>query len=144
MVTLNLTLLIQVGLFLLFMWGTDRLILRPMLRLVDQRDEQVEGDRAQAQESAEKARELEERYAREISSARRKATFEIERARNEALEERMRQVAERRRVIEEHVEQARRDAQAEAESQRDQFDSLAESLAGAMRERVGVKPGGTA
>jgi F-type H+-transporting ATPase subunit b len=142
MVTLNLTLLIQVGLFLLFMWGTDRWILRPMLRLVDQRDEQVETDRAQAQESTEKAGELEERYAREISSARRKATFEIERARNEALEERMRQVHERRQKLDENVEEARREALAEAESQRDQFDRLAENLADAMRARVGVTGGG--
>ena len=38
MVTLNLTLLIEVGLFLIFLWGTARFILHPLLDSIDERE----------------------------------------------------------------------------------------------------------
>ena len=49
MVTINLTLFVQLGLFLIFMWGARKLIFDPILKVLDSREEKLEQDQANTQ-----------------------------------------------------------------------------------------------
>ena len=55
MVTLNLTIAVQLALFLLFLAVTNKLVLKPMLAVLDKRDEQVRQDEETAAASARSA-----------------------------------------------------------------------------------------
>ena len=49
MVTINATIIVELVLFLLFLWGTQRYILAPVLKNIDEREDSIEQDRAQAE-----------------------------------------------------------------------------------------------
>lgn len=142
MVTLNLTILIQLALFLIFLTVTHKLVLKPMLGVLDQRDEQVRQDEETATASAESAAQLEQKYAGEIGTARRDASVKMAQARRDAITERIDKVNEQRRQIEEEVAQVRLEAEAQLEAERAGFPALAESLAGSIEPKVLSKEAG--
>ena len=94
MVTLNLTLVIQVVLFLIFLWGTARFILRPILAGIDERENAIEVDHERAAADSTEAEALESQYAQALSAARlradeafRHARYETQKAHTDAVVE---------------------------------------------------------
>jgi len=119
MVTLNITLLIELGLFLLFLWGTARFILRPVLRSLDERQTTLDAHQADAKRGEQEATALEAQYQEGLSDARGRADDAFQDARRETLKGHNDAVKNARVWADQTVAEAREKATAAAESQRE-------------------------
>ena len=142
MVTINLTIVLQLGLFLLFLWALNKLVLRPVVNSLDAREAALEHDAEAARADASAAQSLESQYAAELSTARTAATVQFERERSAAMDERNQRLARARADGDQAVIEVAREGEAQIEAQRPQFGTLAEQLAQAMAQRLRVKGGG--
>jgi F-type H+-transporting ATPase subunit b len=131
-------LLVQLALFGLFVWVANRLILRPTLRVIDQRAETIEEDRATAETDEEQAQAMESKYAAEIAAARRAASVRVEQARRDAMDARNAALNERHREADQAVGEVEAAANAEIEAQRDQFKDLAHQIADGISRHLNL------
>lgn len=138
MVTLNLTLIFELVLFLIFLWGTAVFILRPVLRFLDEREEKIVRDQSQAETDSEEAGGLEQRYAQEMSTVRRSADDEFRDKRRAALEAHATTLSEKRHQADEAVAQVREEAMTQVAGERGAYKSLAPGLADLISERLGM------
>jgi len=141
MVVLNFTIIIELGLFLLFLWVTNKLILQPVLHNIDKREEGIALNEQAAETDAEEAEELEQRYAEAMAKARRAAHSEIEAARREAMDAHNAALLEHRRQADAEVEAQHESAFQKAEVERANYDALAPALADEIAGRLGVGGG---
>lgn len=137
MVTLNTTILIELILFLIFLWGTGRFILRPVLRNIDKREENIEEDRAQATANSEDAKRLEGQYAQEWTAIRGNADDTYQRARSETVKGHAEAVADAHKWADQAVAEAREKARRTVAEQRDALKAsvpeIADLIAGRLR-----------
>ena len=124
MVNLNITLLVELGLFLLFLWVTTKIIIRPALATMDRRSAQIEGDRASANDHVAEADRLRTDYNASVN-----ATRKTDEACRQALSHRVAAIAERRRHGRHLVEEVRTNAEQQRDAQRPQYTALAAQLA---------------
>jgi len=143
MVTINLTIVVQVVLFLLFLWVVNKLVFQRVLHRLDERDYYLKQNAEGAKEDAQTAKSLEAEYARELSTARRAATVEFEREREAAMNERNERLARARQEGDAAVMAVEREGKAQIEEQRPQFDTLAAQVTELMAERLRLKGGGS-
>lgn len=136
MINLNATLIIQLINFLLLMFLLNRLLFRPMVRVLDERRERTQGRRERATEVDAEADAIWEKYQKSLHDAR----LEADRARSELVR---RADAERQKLLdqasaqaEETVAQIRARVRAEAESARKALGEEAERLAGAVAQKI--------
>lgn len=87
MIALNFTLVVQLGLFLLFLWGTNRFVFRPLLRTMDARNDKLEQDRVHAETDAQEAKRLETLYTDRLTTAHQVAAQRLNKARYDAYQE---------------------------------------------------------
>ncbi len=76
MISINATLVIQVIHFLVLVYILNRLMFRPILRLMDERDEHIEKTKMSAGEALDKTEVLKERCVSQVHQARSDATQE--------------------------------------------------------------------
>lgn len=138
MVTINFTLFVELALFLLFLWGTGAFILKPVLKVLDDRDESVEGDLLREQEDGGAAQTLEGRYAEETAAMRRAADVEFRQERRKALAEHANRMAEARHKADAAVSGTRDEAMKQVEAQREDYKALAPELADLISERLHI------
>ena len=136
MIAIIFTLFVELGLFLLFMWVTQRLILMPLLAVMDRRDDQVNEDVTAAEHYAAEAESLEGRYADEIAGVRRAASTEIEQARREGMMARAAAIRERKAAADQAVRAVEEAAMSAVESERQQFGSLLPGLTERMAKQL--------
>ena len=139
MVTLNFTLLVELVLFLLFLWGANVLIIRPALRTMDERDAYIEENEARAQVEAEVAMAEEARYAGEIAKLRRQADDRLNAARRRALDERTAALMAKRKEADSAVMQAHTEARQQVKVERAKLDTFAPDLAAEISKRLGIE-----
>ncbi len=139
MVEFNLTLFIELGLFLFFLWLMKRMVFRPMLSVMDQREEQIARDLAEARKAETEAQEIEEQYARTIAQIRQEAALERERRLQEARTERTRELAQRRRKMLEEVEATREEVHRLIEQERTRYPDLVQELVQALAGHSGLE-----
>ncbi len=139
MIAINFTVFVELGLFLLFLWVTQKLILIPILSVMDRRDDQVESDEQTAEKSIEDATSLEQRYADDIAGVRRAASAEIEQARREGMMARAAAVRERKAEADRQVRAIEDTVSAAMDIERQQFDALVPSLADQMAKRLQLR-----
>jgi len=139
MVTLNLTLFIEVGLFLLFMWAMHRLVIRPLLEVMDGRDDKLAEDRSVAKDAGAEATQLEKQYLLESSRIHREASRDVVRAHRQAQEAHLARLAERKQVGEGELDAVRHEVHDAIVAQSKQFDALSAELANAMAAKLGGK-----
>lgn len=139
MVTINLTLLVELGLFLLFLWGTSRFILHPVLKTLDERDAHVEQNHADAGSAREAAASLEEQYAGELADVRRQAELTYRTKRRSAIETQTKQLVGKRHETDEAVAEVRASGAQQIEDQRGAYAALARELADSIARRIGMK-----
>ena len=87
MISLNATFIIQVINFLLLMWILNRLLFRPILRALDEREETVAGSLRRAGETAATAQSERELYEAKMKQAQLRAGETKDRVRREGVEE---------------------------------------------------------
>ncbi|MEE8448446.1 MAG: ATP synthase F0 subunit B [Thermodesulfobacteriota bacterium] len=81
----NLTLIFQLVIFLILMFLLTRLLFRPILRVIQRREELISGGKGQAESFSAQAKELMERYQAGLAEAKKRALEEWERLRAEGL-----------------------------------------------------------
>ncbi|MCP4640340.1 MAG: hypothetical protein GY851_07910 [bacterium] len=138
MVALNITFFVELILFGIFLWVTNKIVLRPMLKTMDAREDAIRQNETSAESDAETAEQLKAKYTGEIAGARRSATSQIEAARLKALGERMAQLSARRTEAEETVGVVRTEATGKVDAESARCDELAPGLAEAMIDRLGL------
>lgn len=136
MVTLNLTLVIEVGLFLIFLWGTARFILRPVLHTLDERDDLIEQDHAQAAADMEEANSLKCQYDRELLDIRHRTDEAYRDARHETLKGHAEAVAKAIEWADQAVAEARDKAMHLVAEQRSALDKAVPEVADLIAERL--------
>ena len=138
MVTLNFTLLVELVLFLLFLWGANVLIIRPALRTIDERDAYIAEAESRAQAETAVAMSEEARYAGELAKLRRQSEDRINAARRRALDERTAALLARRKEADAAVMQAHDEARRQVKAERAKLDSFAPDLAAEIGKRLHI------
>jgi F0F1-type ATP synthase membrane subunit b/b' len=136
MVTLNLTLLIELGLFLVFLWGTARFVLRPVLLTIDTREEEIEADLRKAQSDEADAARLELEYADALAQARMMADDTYRRARLQTLRDHQVFISEERERADATVAAVRIEALRAADEAKPAVLAAAPELANQLTEKL--------
>jgi F-type H+-transporting ATPase subunit b len=138
MVTINLTILIELILFLVFLWGTQRFILRPILASMDERNDSVVCDLQKAKNDDKRSVELEKEYNHDIAVIRRNADEEIRKVKQKSLQEHADFLNAERQRAEKVVAEVRATAMAHVDSQREAVLAHADELAELMEAQITV------
>lgn len=110
MISLDYSVIVQIFLFLLFWFLMDRIIFKPFLALLDERDRRTEGSKAEAAQLVEQAERLRSEYESGLAKAQKEG---------EAVKEAI--ITEGRRVRESYLAQARNEAEAILKRTRDEI-----------------------
>jgi len=136
MIAINFTFFVELGLFLLFMWVTQRVILKPILDVMDRRDDQVAADEKAVEQHAAESESLERHYSDEIAGVRRAASSEIEKARRDGMMARAAAIRERKAEADRAVQTVEEAALTAMNTEREQFDSLLPGLTERMAKQL--------
>jgi F0F1-type ATP synthase membrane subunit b/b' len=139
MIALNFTLLVEVGLFLVFLWATNRIVLRPLLRTMDARTAQIEGDRASAETDARAAQQLETQYMARLTGAHQGAAQRLHQARYDAYQENRTALEELRSRAETDVAAFRDSMEAHVAAERERFPDLLAGIIQAADQQVNAE-----
>ncbi|MGB9553508.1 MAG: ATP synthase F0 subunit B [bacterium] len=129
MINLNFTLIIQVINFLFLMWALNRLLFRPILKNLSEREGEVIRLKKHAEELSQKAKEVQEEYNKKIKQAQMRALEEKERAREKSLEEAAQLLRGAQAEAEKRLMTTKELMIEKAESARRGFDHLGRDLA---------------
>lgn len=136
MVTINFTLVIELGLFLLFLWGTQRYIFGPVLKSVDDREEGIERDTADAEAENTEADMAEKKYRHDIAVIRRQADAEVHAARTKSQNEHTRFLSDERTRADQSILEARRDAEQLVEQQHEEIMAQVPDLVARIEDNL--------
>lgn len=128
MVTINLTLLVELGLFLVFLWGTQKYILAPVVKNLDDREDSIQADHAVADRNTHEAESFEQEYRHEIALIRRQSDDQVRSAQQESQQEHQSFLIAERAKAEEAVSKVRDEAQAMARDQQSAMDAAIPEL----------------
>lgn len=138
MVVLNFTLLVELGLFLVFLAGCHFVIFRPVLRQLDRREDKIAEDVQHAKHEHANAVQLEEEYERQLAAARRAMTEELRREQYTAQQEQDAQVLGAKKEAEGEVERACEAAQQAIDAQRGEIERQVPVVATAIAKKLGL------
>jgi F-type H+-transporting ATPase subunit b len=136
MVVLNFTLFVLLGMFLGFLWVMHRFIFRPLLALMDARENQIADDKQTATSAAAEAAALEDQYGEKIARMHREASLRLVRAHRQAQEEHNGRVAEFKSKAEDEIQSLNESLAADIASQEDQFAFLAKGICDGMANKL--------
>ena len=136
MVTINLTLLIELVLFLTFMWAMGTYVFRPLLQIMDDRDERLEEDREKIGQETQRAKDLEHEYAKQVAVIHRKASDQINQQHRKAQTKHNDRVAAFQAESQQEVQGIRSNAQAQIEIERQKFPELTADLDQLITDRL--------
>jgi len=139
MVTLNFTLVVELGLFLLFLWGTKAFVLRPVLRLLDTRDETIGEWTEEAAAKTEHAEALEREYAETIVAYHHEADERFREAYQAASNRHLDALHAARLEADAAVARVRAESMRQREQQREAIAAAAPELAAMIRERLAAR-----
>ncbi len=143
MVTLNLTLFVIAAMFLVFLWAMNLWVFRPLLKVMDARDDQFEDDRGKAESEAESAHALEREYASAVAVIHREASHTAYHAKRAAQEAHNQRVAELKKREERELAEVRDAAMKEVAEERRHYPELVAQLAGTLAGQMGLEGHGS-
>ncbi len=132
----DLTLLLQIGLFLIFMWVMNRMLFRPTLRVLEERDRQIQGARRKAADLEARVEAAMSRYSASIREARVAGEEERVRFVREAIVEEERIANEGRAKAAETMTRIQVSIAREATAARTELESRAREFAALIAEQV--------
>jgi F-type H+-transporting ATPase subunit b len=142
MVSLNFTLVVELVLFVLFLFGTTRFILRPALKVIDEREAQMDADHAQAEECNTAAARLETEYQRAIAAARADADHVYRDAHMKLIDEHAARLNAARQAADEAVLATRARGEEELSTLQAELMEAAPGLAQDLAERLDLRKAG--
>jgi F-type H+-transporting ATPase subunit b len=135
-VTINLTIVIQVLLFLAFMWAMNRWVFAPVLELLDTRHERVQQDKSEAERAQKDAVQLERKYAVELAAIHREASHKVVEAHRTAQEAHNQRVLELKREADAELLEVHDQAMAQVGEQRQHYGPCVDELVDAAYAAV--------
>ena len=138
MVDLNFTLVVQLLLFLGFLWAMDLWVLRPLLKTMDARERTISDDKGQAQADQDTAESLEQKYAATLAVAHQKAHRKLTEALREVQDRHVEQRDALRAKQQEEAARSKEEAKAFVEQQRIAFPELSKAIAHDMMRQLGL------
>ena len=138
MVTINFTLLVELVLFLLFLWGTARFIVPRVVDTLDERERSIQDAHAVSKTDTESAQQLEQQYKAELTAMRHAAEDEFRRERRAAMDTHDAQLVARRAEDDFEVGRVRDAAMREFEKQRDASADAAQELGELVTRQLGL------
>ncbi len=125
-----------IGLILLLTVILDRLVFRPILNVIKQREDAVSSARALAETAALEARQASEEFDRKTQEARAGIYKQMDEMRREALAERTALIDDTRREVEGSLTEAKARLAAEVESARTTLEAEAGALAADAAQQI--------
>ena len=122
-------LLLLIVLFVLMIFPVNALVFRPLLRVLDEREERIAGTRSRAAKLEGQAAELLARYGQSVAETRDESERERRSLLEEVRAEAQRQTAAARGEAESRIEQSRREVGEALESARQSLRSQSAELA---------------
>lgn len=132
----DLSVLWVIAFVLLLATVVERVLLRPLIRTMEERESAVRGARELAEASAARAAEAVARYDAETRSARTEIYRQMDERRRAALEHRAALMADARRQAEADLADARAQLEADAAAARARLAQDADALGAAVAERI--------
>lgn len=114
----------------------DRLLLRPVMRVIQERETAIRSARELAERSANQARAAAAEFDQKTTAARSEIYKQMDEMRRSALAERAEAMSKTRAEADAQVAAASDRLKAEAEAARRQLEADAEILGGAVAERI--------
>lgn len=139
MVTINFTLLVETGLFLVFMWAMHQYVFTPLLRVMDERADGMAEDKTVAVTAAEEAEHLENDHARRLSEIHHEASQRVVRMHHKIQQRHMAEVEAFKREAQQELEVAHTAAMDQVEVERKQYGERAHELAAAISSQLGLE-----
>ena len=136
MIELNWTLLAAGTVFLLTIWALNKLLFRPLLKVLDERRARTSDLEKLAVEKLDYHEALFQEYAKKIKQERQKGYALADASRKEAMEERLQLIGETRGEAEALRENARTQIEQEVELVRQKLHRDAEAIAGVITARI--------
>ncbi len=136
MIELNWTFFVQMINFLILMFILERILYRPILKVLDERDKKIETGQERAKDLLDKSEYMLKDYKERISDAKVEALEIKNSAMREAEEEANRVINDGRKKAEEILEQIRADAERQVEAARKELESEVGSIASSIVNQV--------
>lgn len=136
MISLNFTLILQFVLFLIFLWGANAMVFRPLLKVMDDRKAKVENDRAIAEAETREVQELDAVYTRRLAEAHQAAAQRLHQARHDVYQRNRDFLEEQKRRADADVAAERAAMDARIEAERRKFPELLPVLVEAMDRQI--------
>ena len=141
MVTINFTLIVQVVLFLLFMWVMNRWIFKPMLGILDEREEKLRDDETQAEGSTKEAQKIERKHAIELAAIHREANQRAQAAHRDAQDAHLKRLLELKQKEEVEVREVRKQCMQQVAVEREKYGPLIDQLTAEFSSTVAPRGG---
>jgi len=130
------TLFIHIAIIITMVFVLNRLLFKPVSRILGDRDARTHGRTREARETLERVRESLIRYENSLRQARAEGYSLLEQQQSEAYGERQRKVAEVRREVEGQIEKEKNEIHAQAERARATLRGEAEQVAAGISAQV--------
>jgi len=139
MVTINLTIVVVTGLFLVFLWMMHLFVFRPILEVMDERERRLAEDQAEALRLEAESRSLEREFKEQLALLHKDANARILSVHRQAQEEHLARVEELKRREAEELRQVRAEAQAVLQAERAHYPALVGDLRHRMARKLGLE-----
>jgi F-type H+-transporting ATPase subunit b len=130
------TLLIHIAIIITMVFVLNRLLFKPVGRVLSEREARTHGRSDEARVTMRRVSESLSRYETSLRQARAEGYSLLERQQSEANGERQRKVALVRREVEERIEEEKRQIRAQAEAARATLEEEARMVAANIRSQV--------
>jgi len=136
MIALNFTLFVQLGLFLLFLYVTNMIVVRPLLKTVDARNAKIEGDQAAAGADAQEAARVEGVVKERLTGIHHDEALRLRKARQDEYQKNRGVIEDMKRRANAGVEEYRVQMDRKVEEERNAYPQLIPSIVEAMDRQI--------
>jgi len=139
MIALNFTLVVQLLLFLLFLYVTNKVVLRPLLKTMDARSAKVEKDTAAAEADSREAERVEGAVKNRLTGIHQEEALRLRKARHDEYQENRETLEEMKRRANAGVDAYRAQMDRRVEEERRNYPQLVPAIVEAMDRQVNTE-----
>ena len=130
------TLVLHIAIIITMVFALNRLLFRPVNRILDERERRTRGRSGEAHEIIRRVKESLLQYENSLRQARAESYRLLEQQQSEASGERQRKVVVVRKELEEEIEERKREIQAQADDARVTLEGEARRAAASISSQV--------
>lgn len=134
------TIFLHIAIILLMVFLLNRILFRPVGRVLEERESHTRGRSLEARETVKRVEESLSRYERSLRAARAESYQLLERQQAEAAEERRRRIGQVRTEVEEAIDEQKRLIRAQTEEARSTLEVEARRVAANISSQILGRP----